>query len=170
MDISQTPAWKALTEHTKKLKTKTISASFKEEADRFETFSINAAGIFLDFSKNILTKETFSLLLNLAQERDLKNWIEKMFSGEKINITENRAVLHTALRNRSDKPILLDGKDIMPEIRKVLNKMQVFSEKVRSGRWKGYTGKKITDIVNIGIGGSNLPIRLQIGKSGCNRG
>ncbi len=104
MDISQTPAWKALTEHTKKLKTKTISASFQEEADRFETFSINAAGIFLDFSKNILTKETFSLLLNLAQERDVKNWIEKMFSGEKINITENRAVLHTALRNRSDNP------------------------------------------------------------------
>jgi glucose-6-phosphate isomerase len=156
MDISQTPAWKALTEHTKKLKTKTISASFKEEADRFETFSINAAGIFLDFSKNILTKETFSLLLNLAQERDVKNWIEKMFSGEKINITENRAVLHIALRNRSDKPILLDGKDIMPEIKKVLNKIRIFSEKVRSGSWKGYTGKKITDIVNIGIGGSNL--------------
>jgi glucose-6-phosphate isomerase len=156
MDISQTPAWKALTEHTKKLKTKTISASFQEEADRFETFSINAAGIFLDFSKNILTKETFSLLLNLAQERDVKNWIEKMFSGEKINITENRAVLHTALRNRSDEPILLDGKDVMPEIKKVLNKIRVFSEKVRSGSWKGYTGKKITDIVNIGIGGSNL--------------
>ena len=121
MDISQTPAWKALTEHTKKLKKKTISASFKEESDRFETFSINAAGIFLDFSKNILTKETFSLLLNLAQERDVKNWIEKMFSGEKINITENRAVLHTALRNKSDKPVLLDGKDRMPEIKKVFN-------------------------------------------------
>ena len=156
MDISQTPAWKALIEHTQKLKTKTISDLFKEEADRFEQFSINAAGIFLDFSKNILTKETFSLLLKLTQERDVKNWIEKMFSSEKINITENRAVLHTALRNCSDKPILLDGKDIMPEIRKVLNKIQIFSEKVRSGNWKGYTGKKVTDIVNIGIGGSNL--------------
>ena len=152
MDTSQTPAWKAITEHSKKIKTKTISAIFKEEEDRFEKFSINAARIFLDFSKNILTKETFSLLLNLAQERDLKNWIEKMFSCEKINITENRAVLHTALRNRSDKPILLDGKDVMPEIKNVLNKIRVFSEKIRSGSWKGYTGKKITNIVNIGIG------------------
>jgi glucose-6-phosphate isomerase len=156
MDIPQTPAWKALTEHTKELKTKKISAIFKEEEDRFEKFSINASGIFVDFSKNILTKETFSLLLKLAQERDVKNWIEKMFSGEKINFTENRAVLHTALRNRSDKPVLLDGKDIMPEIRKVLNKIRIFSEKIRSGNWKGYTGKKINDIVNIGIGGSNL--------------
>jgi len=156
MNISQSSAWKTLTEHTKTLKTKTISDLFKEEENRFEQFSINAAGIFLDFSKNILTKETFSLLLKLAQERDVKNWIEKMFSSEKINITENRAVLHTALRNRSDKPILLDGKDVMPEIKEVLNKIRVFSEKVRRGNWKGYTGKKITNIVNIGIGGSNL--------------
>ena len=156
MGFSNSSAWKTLTEHSQTLKTKKISALFEEEKGRFELFSINAAGIFLDFSKNILTKETFSLLLKLAEEHDLKNWIKKMFSGEKINITENRSVLHIALRNRSNSPITVEGKDIMPDINRVLNRIRNFSDSVRNGTWKGYSEKKITDIVNIGIGGSNL--------------
>ena len=156
MGFSNSSAWKTLTEHSQTLKTKKISALFEEEKGRFELFSINAAGIFLDFSKNILTKETFSLLLKLAEEHDLKNWIKKMFSGEKINITENRSVLHIALRNRSNSPITVEGKDIMPDINRVLNRIRNFSDSVRNGTWKGYSEKKITDIVNVGIGGSNL--------------
>ncbi len=156
MDTSNSPAGRALTEHVKELKTRVISSFFDEEKNRFEQFSINAAGIFLDFSKNILTKETLSLLLKLAEEHDLKGWVKKMFSGEKINITENRAVLHIALRNRSDSPITVEGKDIMPDINSVLSRIRTFSDRVRNGSWKGYSEKKITDIVNIGIGGSNL--------------
>src|SRR6185437_29746 len=112
--------------------------------------------ILLDFSKNRITSETFQLLINLAKDSKLSEWTQKMFNGEKINTSEDRAVLHIALRNRSNKPIYVDGKDVMPDVNKVLNHMRQFSEAVRSGIWKGYSGKVITDIVNIGIGGSDL--------------
>jgi len=156
MNIKKTPSCQALENHIRELKAKTISQLFRDDPRRFEKFSVNAAGIFLDFSKNLLTDRTFSLLVDLAEERNLRNWIDKMFSGGKINITENRAVLHTALRNRSGTPIYVDDKDVMPDVNSVLKKVKNFSEDVRSGKWKGYTGKEITDIVNIGIGGSNL--------------
>lgn len=156
MNIKKTPSWQALEDHIKELKAKTISQLFQDDPRRFEKFSVNAAGILLDFSKNLLTDRTFSLLVDLAGEQNLRNWIDKMFSGGKINITENRAVLHTALRNRSGTPIYVDDKDVMPRVNSVLEKVKNFSENIRSGKWKGYTGKEITDIVNIGIGGSNL--------------
>ena len=129
---------------------------FAQDAKRFEKFSLKFADILFDYSKHRITEETMSLLLQLAREADIENWRSKMFSGEKINITENRAVLHTALRNRSNKPVLVDGHDVMPDVNAVLAQMRNFSDKVRSGSWTGYTGKRITDIVNIGIGGSDL--------------
>ena len=129
---------------------------FAQDPDRFKKFSLEFDGLFFDFSKNRITDETMTLLRALAAERDVAGWAKKMFSGEKINITENRAVLHIALRNRSNTPILVDGKDVMPEVNAVLAHMKDFSDTVRSGEWKGYTGKPITDFVNIGIGGSDL--------------
>jgi len=129
---------------------------FAQDADRFKKFSLEFDGLFLDFSKNRITGETLSLLRALAVERDVSGWTKKMFTGEKINITENRAVLHIALRNRSNRPIFVDGKDVMPEVNAVLAHMERCSNIVRSGEWKGYTGKSITDFVNIGIGGSDL--------------
>jgi len=129
---------------------------FAEDAERFKKFSLEFEELFFDFSKNRITEETLGLLRELAVERDVPGWAKKMFEGEKINITENRAVLHIALRNRSNRPILVDGKDVMPEVNAVLAHMKDCSDKVRSGEWKGYTGKSITDFVNIGIGGSDL--------------
>ena len=129
---------------------------FASDPKRFERFSIQFGDILVDYSKNRITAETVPLLLDLAREVGLKDWIEKMFKGEKINSTENRAVLHTALRNRTNTPIVVDGNDVMPEINRVLRQMRDFSENVRSGSWKGFTGQPITDIVNIGIGGSDL--------------
>jgi len=112
--------------------------------------------LFLDYSKNIISEETMKLLIALAEERGIKDWTEKMFTGEKINTTEDRAVLHVALRNRSNTPIMVDGTDVMPGVNAVLDKMESFTDKVRNGDWKGYNGKEITDIINIGIGGSDL--------------
>lgn len=133
---------------------------FEQDTKRFEKFSISLTGedgdILLDYSKNIISKQTLALLFNLARARGVEALRDKMFSGEKINFTENRAVLHIALRNRSNRPILVDGKDIMPDVNRVLAQMKRFTEDVRSGQWKGYSGKKITDVVNIGIGGSDL--------------
>ncbi len=129
---------------------------FAADPQRFAKFSMEFEGVLLDFSKNRVTGETMKLLYALAKDRDVPGWTRKMFSGEKINITENRAVLHVALRNRSNRPIIVDGKDVMPEVNRVLQHMDEFSEAVRSGVWKGYTGKAITDFVNIGIGGSDL--------------
>ena len=129
---------------------------FAEDPQRFEKFSCRFNDILIDFSKNRITAETLKLLIALAEECGLKRAIENMFSGEKINETENRAVLHIALRNRDSAPIRVDGKDVMPEVKAVLKKMKDFSNRLISGEWKGYTGKKITDIVNIGIGGSDL--------------
>ncbi len=158
IDPTQTKAWKKLTKHFQHTQDRTIKELFKEDKGRFDKFHLTAANgdLLVDYSKNIIDEETLSLLLELAEETKLKDNIEAMFSGEKINRTEDRAVLHTALRNFSGKPVYVDGKDVMPEVKAVLEKMKTFSEKVISGEWKGYTGKEITDVVNIGIGGSDL--------------
>jgi len=129
---------------------------FAADPQRFAKYSLVFKDTLLDYSKNRITEETLSLLFALARQADLKTWVERMFSGEKINVTEHRAVLHVALRNRSNRPVLVNGVDVMPEVNRVLAQMKAFTESVRSGDWKGYTGKTITDIVNIGIGGSDL--------------
>jgi glucose-6-phosphate isomerase len=149
-------SWKKLEEHYKATSQFQMRELFRNDPDRFDRFSVKFNDILLDYSKNRITSETTSLLQALAREVELKHAIEVMFAGEKINNTENRAVLHVALRNRSNKPIKVDGEDIMPKINAVLQKMKKFCEEIRSGSWKGYTGKAITDIVNIGIGGSDL--------------
>ena len=152
-----TQAWKALELHQTELTSVTIQALFQQEKDRFKDYSlIFDDQILVDFSKNNINQMTLSLLRQLAQECALNEAKEAMFSGEKINRTENRAVLHTALRNRSNHPVFVDGKDVMPEVNAVLTKMKVFCNRVISGEWRGYTGKAITDVVNIGIGGSDL--------------
>lgn len=151
-----TPAWKELQKHYAEIKHTHLKELFKEDGDRFKKYSLSAQDIIWDYSKNILTGKTLELLLQLAEECELKAAIEAMFNAEKINETENRAVLHTALRNSLDKPVLLDGKDVMPAVKKVREQMRDFCKKVHDGEWKGYTGKKIKYIVNIGIGGSDL--------------
>jgi len=154
--LVQSPAWKALEAHYEKVEPMHMRDLFEQDPKRFEKFSLTFNDILLDYSKNRMTEETRLLLLALAEEADVKGWTEKMFAGEKINLTENRAVLHVALRNRSNLPILVDGKDVMPGVNAVLEQMARFCDAVREGAWKGYTGKVITDIVNIGIGGSDL--------------
>ena len=154
---TQTSAWQALQKHFDEMKDVTISELFAKDGDRFSKFSATFDDqMLVDYSKNRITEETLAKLQDLAKECDLAGAIKSMFSGEKINRTENRAVLHVALRNRSNTPILVDGKDVMPEVNAVLEKMKTFSEAIISGEWKGYTGKAITDVVNIGIGGSDL--------------
>ncbi|EJN8047720.1 glucose-6-phosphate isomerase [Escherichia coli] len=154
---TQTAAWQALQKHFDEMKDVTIADLFAKDGDRFSKFSATFDDLMLvDYSKNRITEETLAKLQDLAKECDLAGAIKSMFSGEKINRTENRAVLHVALRNRSNTPILVDGKDVMPEVNAVLEKMKTFSEAIISGEWKGYTGKAITDVVNIGIGGSDL--------------
>ena len=154
---TQTNAWKALTQHHAQRKNTTIQDLFAQEKDRFANYSLTFNNeILVDYSKNNLTQETLGLLRQLTEECGLTQAKEAMFNGEKINRTENRAVLHTALRNRSNTPVLVDGKDVMPEVNAVLAKMKSFCERVISGEWKGYTGKAITDVINIGIGGSDL--------------
>ncbi len=153
---TSTKSWQKLQNHFEQMRSVQMTTLFEKDSDRFNRYSIRLNDILLDFSKNIITDETLTLLLELAEEVDLSDAIAKMFDGEKINETENRAVLHTALRNRSGRPVATGGLDVMPEIVCVLNQMKAFSENIRSGQWKGYTGKSITDIVNIGIGGSDL--------------
>ena len=154
---TQTAAWQALQKHFDEMKDVTIADLFAKHGDRFSKFSATFDDqMLVDYSKNRITEETLAKLQDLAKECDLAGAIKSMFSGEKINRTENRAVLHVALRNRSNTPILVDGKDVMPEVNAVLEKMKTFSEAIISGEWKGYTGKAITDVVNIGIGGSDL--------------
>ncbi len=154
--LETTPAWQALVRHQQEISSLHMRDLFAADPQRFERFSLRLGEILFDFSKNRITAQTLPLLFDLAHQADLSRKIEAMFSGEKINTTEGRAVLHTALRNRSNRPVYVDGQDVMPEVNRVLAKMRQFSEKVRSGAWKGYTGKAITDIVNIGIGGSDL--------------
>ena len=153
---TKTNHWQKLRTHFLQMRDVKIQDLFAQDPERFHKFSLRANDILLDYSKNILVEETVRLLLSLAREMDLQGAIESMFSGEAINETENRAVLHTALRNLSGSPVYVKGADVMPDIRKVLGKMEDFSDRVRSGRWKGHTGKPIADIVNIGIGGSDL--------------
>ena len=152
-----TSAWKKLSDLYKKNQSVTISDLFGRDANRYATMSRTFEnGFVLDFSKNLIDGDIFSALIALAEETDLQSAIDAMFTGQKINQTENRAVLHVALRNRSNEPILVDGKDVMPEVNRVLDQMKDFCDRVHSGNWTGYTGKKITDVVNIGIGGSDL--------------
>ena len=154
---TQTNAWKALTQHHAQRKNATIQELFAQEKDRFNKYSLTFNDeILVDFSKNNLTQETLGLLRQFSEECGLAQAKKAMFDGEKINRTENRAVLHTALRNRANTPVLVDGKDVMPEVNAVLAKMKTFCARVISGEWKGYTGKAITDVINIGIGGSDL--------------
>lgn len=154
---TNTQAWKALEAHQSQLAHTTIADLFKQEQNRFNDYSLTFENqILVDFSKNKINQETLKLLHQLAKESALGEAINAMFTGEKINRTENRAVLHTALRNRSNTPVYVDGKDVMPEVNAVLAKMSAFCDRVISGEWKGYTGKAITDVVNIGIGGSDL--------------
>ncbi len=148
--------WIALKQHHKEVGNLSIKQQFTNDSKRFNKLSLNFNDILFDFSKNRITPDTLPLLQKLAEQADLVEKTKAMFSGESINTTEKRAVLHTALRNRSNTPIYSDGKNVMPEVNKVLAKMRAFSEKVRSGEWRGYTNKPITDIVNIGIGGSDL--------------
>ena len=154
--FDQTHAFSLLTKHKKEIAETTIKDLFKNDAERFNKFSICFEDILLDYSKNIITEKTKAILVALANECELDDAIERMFSGDIINQTEKRAVLHVALRNRSNSPIAVDGHEIMPDINAVLEKMKRFSEKVISGNWKGYSRKAITDVVNIGIGGSDL--------------
>ncbi|WP_118788466.1 glucose-6-phosphate isomerase [Haemophilus haemolyticus] len=154
---THTHAWKSLEAHKAELSNNTIQDLFKQEKNRFDDYSLTFNNqILVDFSKNNINQTTLSYLRQLAQECSLDSAKEAMFTGEKINRTENRAVLHTALRNRANTPVLVDGKDVMPEVNAVLAKMKDFCQRIISGEWKGYTGKAITDVVNIGIGGSDL--------------
>ncbi len=154
--LSKLPSWKALQEEARRFERIHMRDLFAEDPERFHRFTRRFEDILLDFSKNRIDERVFSLLMRLARERDVPGWIERMFRGEKINNTERRAALHVALRNRSERPILVDGRDVMPDVRRVLARMRSFVEAVRSGEWRGSTGKRITDIVNIGIGGSDL--------------
>lgn len=151
-----TKAWKALEAHFASIKDTHLKTLFSEDENRFQDFTLQLNDILVDYSKNRINKETLELLINLAKECGLEKSIKAMFDGEKINQTEDRAVLHTALRNRSNNPINVEGKDVMPDVNRVLDHMKSFCKEVHEGSWKGYTGKKITDIVNIGIGGSDL--------------
>jgi glucose-6-phosphate isomerase len=154
--LTQRAAWKALETHHEKIKTTPLRSLFSDDPQRADRFTIEAAGIFLDYSKNRITDETRKLLLQLAQESGLRERIDAMFRGEKINITENRAVLHVALRAPKGESIIVDGQDVVPPVHAVLDKMAAFSDRVRSGAWKGHTGKRIRNVINIGIGGSDL--------------
>ena len=149
-------AWKSLQSHVEQIRSKTLRAFFAEDAGRGERFTVEAAGIFLDYSKNRVSGETLKLLVALAEESGLREKIDAMFRGDKINITENRAVLHVALRAPKGEQIFVDGEDVVPGVHAVLEKMAGFAERVRSGAWKGHTGKRIRNVVNVGIGGSDL--------------
>ena len=155
-DLSQLPAWKNLQRHYREIETTHLRQLFADDGKRFEKFSLQFADILFDYSKHRITATTLELLVELAQQSGLQNKIDAMFAGDKINSTEQRPVLHIALRNRSNRPILVDGQDVMPQVNAVLKKMSRFCEQIRSGDWLGATGQPITDIVNIGIGGSDL--------------
>ena len=154
--LSEHPAWKALQAHHQQIQGKHLKQLFAEDPQRGERFTVETGGIFLDYSKNRITNETVKLLIQLAEESGLKERIDAMFRGEKINITENRAVLHVALRAPKSESIFVDGEDVVPAVHTVLDKMAAFADRVRSGAWKGHTGKRIRNVINIGIGGSDL--------------
>ncbi len=155
-DITRLPAWQALIENHRHLKTTTMRELFSADPQRFKGFSLQLDDLLFDFSKNLITEKTINLLGELADQTGLRKRINALFAGEKINNTEGRAALHTALRNRGNEPVPLDGQDLMPQVKRVLRQMGDFSQQVRSGKWRGYNGQQITDVVNIGIGGSDL--------------
>ena len=156
INFTETQAYEYLIDHFVDITQIHLKEFFETDQDRFKKYSVLFNDIFLDYSKNRVNDKTMALLTQLAKECELESAIKAMFSGDVINETENRAVLHTALRNRANTPVLVDGKDVMPDVNEVLAKMKKFSEAIISGSWKGYTGKTITDVVNIGIGGSDL--------------
>ncbi|MGA1194751.1 MAG: glucose-6-phosphate isomerase, partial [Kiritimatiellia bacterium] len=153
---TQTEAWEALTRHRGDMETFSLRAAFAEDTDRATYMTRELDGLFVDYSKNLVTQETLALLYDMVRQSPFEEKRQAMFAGEKINFTEGRAVLHVALRNRSNTPILVDGEDVMPAVNAVLEKMRAFSRRVRSGEWTGFTGKPMRNIVNIGIGGSDL--------------
>ena len=161
-NITETPSWKALTAHYEEIKNLHLRDMFKEDPDRAAHFSVQVEDLLLDYSKNRVQAKTMELLFALAREAKLEYWRDEMFSGAKINRTENRAVLHTALRNRSNRPVMVDGVDVMPAVNAVIDKMCAFARKVRNGEWLGFTGKPIRNIVNIGIGGSDLGPKMAV--------
>jgi glucose-6-phosphate isomerase len=154
--LSERPAWKALEAHYQQIQGKQLKQLFADDPARGERFTVETGGILLDYSKNRITDETLKLLIQLAEESGLRTRIDAMFSGEKINITENRAVLHVALRAPKAESIFVDGEDVVPGVHAVLDKMAAFADRVRSGAWRGHTGKRIRNVINIGIGGSDL--------------
>ena len=154
--LTQRPAWKALAAHHQKIQKLHLREMFADDPKRGERLTVEAAGLYLDYSKNRITDRTLNLLVQLAKESDLSGRITAMFNGEKINLTENRAVLHVALRAPKGATIVVDGKNVVPEVHAVLDKMADFSDRIRSGEWKGHTGKRIKNVINIGIGGSDL--------------
>ena len=154
--LTQSAAWTALSAHYTMIKPLHMRQMFQDDSERFEKFTIHFDSLLFDYSKNRITEQTMPLLLALAEHAGLADYIERMFCGDKINSTEQRAVLHTALRNRSDRPVLVNGQDVMPDVRRVLGLMRSFTDRVRNGQHLGHTGRAITDIVNIGIGGSDL--------------
>lgn len=150
------PSWKKLVSHAEEMKQQHMVDLFANDSERFSKFSIKTPTFLFDYSKNLMSDETFTLLLDLVKDCDVEDWRTKLFSGEKINKTEDRAVLHTALRNRDSNPVLVDGENVTGEVQNALNHVKAFSDKVRYGEWVGYTGECITDVVCIGVGGSNL--------------
>lgn len=153
---SNLSSWQALAQSAAELKQKKLKNLFEQDSQRFEKFSCQIPGLLFDYSKQLIDENTFSRLIELAKDVDLTSWREKMFSGEKINFTENRAVLHVALRNRANTPILVDGENVMPAVQAELEKIKGFTDRVRSGEWVGYTGKPVKNVIAIGVGGSNL--------------
>ena len=168
--LTESPAWRALQQHYAHAAQLSMRELFAADPQRFSRYSLQLNELLVDYSKNRITDETLGLLFDLARQMRLPERIEAMFRGEKINNTEQRAVLHTALRNRSNRPVLVDGEDVMPRINRVLERMRVFSDEIRSGEWRGFSGKAITDIVNIGIGGSDLgPVMVCEALKPCTR-
>jgi glucose-6-phosphate isomerase len=154
--LTTSPVWNKLRDKAEAMQATHMRNLFADDPERFKRFSLKFEDILLDFSKNRLDDETFDLLMKLAEQQGVADWCERMFKGEKINTAEDRSVLHVALRNRSNEPILVDGEDVMPAVNEELEYMREFTRQVRSGEWLGYTGKPIDSIVNIGIGGSDL--------------
>src|SRR5688572_15073299 len=154
--LKKSPAWQALEAHAQKIKHVHLRQWFAEDPRRGERLTAEAAGLLLDYSKNRITDETLRLLVQLAEESGLRDRIEAMFRGEKINVTEQRAVLHVALRAPKGQSLIVDGVDVVPQVHAVLDKMAAFADRIRSGAWLGHTGKPIRNVVNIGIGGSDL--------------
>jgi len=150
------PSWKALQAHFEQMKDIQMRDMFEQDDERFKKFSTQMDDILLDFSKNRINDESFKLLCELARETRVEEWRDRMFSGEPINISEFRPVLHTALRNRSNDPVYVDGENVMPKVNRVLAQIRYFTERVRGGHLRGYSGHLITDVINIGIGGSDL--------------